>query len=46
LRLEKKRLRSHERGERRIDIVELREMYIAAGTTLERFVKCFERKLR
>ncbi len=35
-----------ERGERRVDIVELREMCIAAGTTLEKFIRCFERKLR
>lgn len=34
-----------ERGERRLDLVELRQFCIAAGTTLDKFVKCFERKL-
>lgn len=35
-----------ERGERRMDIVELREFCSAMGTTLDKFVKCFERKVR
>lgn len=32
-----------ERGERRVDIVELREWCIAMETTLEKFVRAFER---
>ena len=35
-----------ERGERRMDIVELREFCKAMGITLERFVKQFEKGLR
>jgi transcriptional regulator with XRE-family HTH domain len=35
-----------ERGERRMDIVELRRFCVAMGTTLDKFIKCFERKLR
>ena len=35
-----------ERGERRMDIVELREFCTAMGMTLERFVKQFEKGLR
>lgn len=35
-----------ERGERRMDIVELREFCSAMGTTLDKFIKCFERKVR
>ncbi len=35
-----------ERGERRMDIVELREFCKAIGMTLETFVKQFERGLR
>jgi len=34
-----------ERGERRIDIAELREFCIAIDTTLEKFIKLFEKKL-
>jgi len=34
-----------ERGERRIDIAELREFCRAMGTTLEKFVKTFERSV-
>jgi transcriptional regulator with XRE-family HTH domain len=34
-----------ERGERRLDIVELRQLCVAMGTTLERFVRAFERSL-
>lgn len=34
-----------ERGERRVDIAELREFCIALGTTIEKFIKAFERKL-
>ena len=35
-----------ERGERRMDIVELREFCRAMDITLEKFVKSFERRLR
>ena len=35
-----------ERGERRIDIAELREFCRAMGTTLEKFVRTFERGVR
>lgn len=35
-----------ERGERRMDIVELREFCKAMGVTLEKFVKQFEQGLR
>jgi ribosome-binding protein aMBF1 (putative translation factor) len=35
-----------ERGERRMDIVELREFCKAMGITLERFVKQLEKRLR
>ena len=35
-----------ERGERRIDILELREFCIAMDTTLEKFVRTLERHLR
>lgn len=35
-----------ERGERRMDIVELREFCAAMGTTLDKFIRCFERKAR
>ena len=35
-----------ERGERRIDIAELREFCIAIDTTLEKFIKQYEKKLR
>ena len=35
-----------ERGERRMDIVELREFCKAMGISLERFVKQFEKGLR
>lgn len=35
-----------ERGERRMDIVELREFCRAVDITLEQFVKSFERRLR
>jgi transcriptional regulator with XRE-family HTH domain len=35
-----------ERGERRMDIVELREFCKAMGLTLEKFVKQFERDMR
>lgn len=35
-----------ERGERRMDLVELREFCSAMGTTLDKFVRCFERKAR
>lgn len=35
-----------ERGERRIDVVELRDFCVAMGITLEKFVKSFERGLR
>lgn len=35
-----------ERGERRIDVVELREFCLAMDTTLEKFVRKFERGLR
>lgn len=35
-----------ERGERRMDIVELREFCKAMGLTLEKFVKQFERGVR
>ncbi len=35
-----------ERGERRMDVVELREFCKAIGLTLETFVKQFERGLR
>ena len=34
-----------ERGERRIDIAELREFCIAIDTTLEKFIKLFEKRL-
>ena len=34
-----------ERGERRIDIVELREFCLAMDTTLEKFIHAFERML-
>jgi len=34
-----------ERGERRIDIVELREFCLAMDTTLETFIRVFERSL-
>lgn len=34
-----------ERGERRIDIVELREFCLAMNTTLEKFIRTFERAL-
>ena len=34
-----------ERGERRIDIAELREICFAMDTTLERFIKLYEKKL-
>jgi transcriptional regulator with XRE-family HTH domain len=35
-----------ERGERRMDIVELREFCKAMGVTLEKFIKQFEQGLR
>lgn len=35
-----------ERGERRMDVVELREFCKAMGLTLEKFIKQFERGLR
>lgn len=35
-----------ERGERRIDVAELREFCIAIDTTLEKFIKQYEKKLR
>jgi ribosome-binding protein aMBF1 (putative translation factor) len=35
-----------ERGERRMDIVELREFCKAMGLTLEKFVKQFEQGMR
>jgi len=35
-----------ERGERRMDIVELREFCKAMGLTLERFVKLLEQGMR
>ncbi len=35
-----------ERGERRMDVVELREFCKAMGITLDRFVKQFEKGLR
>lgn len=34
-----------ERGERRIDIAELREFCLAIDTTLEKFIKLFEKRL-
>ncbi len=34
-----------ERGERRIDIAELREICVAMGTTIEKFVRAFEKRL-
>jgi transcriptional regulator with XRE-family HTH domain len=34
-----------ERGERRIDIAELREFCAAMGTTLEKFIRQFEKRL-
>lgn len=34
-----------ERGERRIDIAELREFCIAIDTTLEKFIKLYEKRL-
>lgn len=39
-------VRKCEHGERRMDIVELREFCKAIGVTLEKFVKQFERGLR
>ena len=35
-----------ERGERRIDVAELREFCLAIDTTLEIFIKQYEKKLR
>lgn len=35
-----------ERGERRVDIVELRAICIALGTTLSDFVELFEKEIR
>ncbi len=35
-----------ERGERRMDIVELHQFCAAVGETLDEFVRSFERKLR
>jgi len=34
-----------ERGERRIDVAELREFCLAIDTTLDKFIKQFEKKL-
>ena len=34
-----------ERGERRIDIAELREFCVAMGISLEKFIKAFEKRL-
>jgi len=34
-----------ERGERRIDIAELREFCAAMGTSIEKFIKAFEKRL-
>lgn len=34
-----------ERGERRIDIIELREFCLAMDTTLDKFIRMFERGL-
>ncbi|MCW8901003.1 MAG: helix-turn-helix domain-containing protein [Gammaproteobacteria bacterium] len=34
-----------ERGERRIDIIELREFCMAMNITLEKFIRQFEKKL-
>lgn len=35
-----------ERGERRIDVAELREFCLAIDTTLEKFIQQYEKKLR
>jgi transcriptional regulator with XRE-family HTH domain len=34
-----------ERGERRLDVVQLRHICFALGTTLPRFIEAFERRL-
>ena len=46
LRLSQSFVSKCERGERRVDIVELRQFCTAMGETLDNFIECFERKLR